>query len=145
MLRDVLLVRRRTLGAGHPEVAQALSALGANLLVQRKWADAEPLLREGLAIWDAKRPDDWSRFETQSLLGASLLGLRRHAEAEPLLLAGYEGLEARKAKLTVQTKSRVSDAGERIVQLYEAWGQPEKARQWRAKLAAASGEAGHGR
>jgi hypothetical protein len=28
----------------------------------------------------------------------------------------------------------VAEAGERIVQLYEAWGRPEKAAEWRVKL-----------
>jgi hypothetical protein len=122
----------------HPEVAQVLSALGANLLLERNWAEAEPLLRESLATWDAKRRDAWSRFETQSLLGASLLGQMKYAEAEPLLLSGYEGLETRKATLAVQEQSGVSEAAKRIVHLYEAWGRPEKARQWRAKRQASS-------
>jgi tetratricopeptide (TPR) repeat protein len=133
MLRDILVARKRTMGAGHPEVAQVLSALGTNLMLERNWAEAEPLLRESLAIWDAKRRDTWSRFETQSLLGASLLGQKKYAEAEPLLLSGCEGLEARKATLPVQEQAGLPEAAERIVQLYEAWGQAEKARQWRAK------------
>jgi serine/threonine protein kinase/tetratricopeptide (TPR) repeat protein len=142
MLRDVLVARQKSLGARHPDVAQTLLALGADLLVERKWGEAEPLLRESLSIWDAKRPDDWTRFETQSLLGDSLVGRRKYAEAEPLLLSGYEGLDARKAKLAAQWKSRLPEAGARIVGLYEAWGKPEQAREWRAKLAASSKEVG---
>ena len=60
-----------------------------------------------------------------------LLGQKTYAEAEPLLLAGYEGMKAREAKVP---KPRLTQAGERIVKLYEAWGQPEKAAEWRAKL-----------
>jgi hypothetical protein len=72
----------KKLGGDNPDVAQTLSALGRNLLEQPKWAAAEPLLREGLAIWEAKRPDDWNRFDSQSLLGDSLLGRKNHAEAK---------------------------------------------------------------
>ena len=34
-------------------------------------------------------------------------------------------------------KSRLTEAGERVVHLYEAWDQPEKAACWRARLGAA--------
>ncbi len=134
MLRDLLAARTKKLGAAHPDVAETLSALGAILLEKRKWAEAEPLLREGLAIWDAKRPDDWFRFDTQSRLGESLLGQEKYAEAEPLLLSSYEGLKVRAAKMPATSKMRVTEAGERIVQLYTSWAKPEKAREWRAKL-----------
>ena len=141
MLRDVLVARKKKLGAQHPDVAQTLSALGRILLEQRKWAEAEPLLREGLAIWDARRPDDWNRFNTQSLLGSSLLGQKKYAEAEPLLLAGYEGMRAREAKLPASKKIYLTEAGERIVRLYEAWGKTEEAAAWRAKLIPPRGQA----
>jgi tetratricopeptide (TPR) repeat protein len=141
LLREVLAAREKKLGADHPEVAQTLSALGLTLLVQRKHGDAEPLFRKSLAIWEAKRPDDWLRFNTQSRLGDSLLGQKKYSEAEPSLLAGYEGLKARQGKIPAPDKSRVAEAGERIVRLYEVWGQPEKAREWRAKLKPRSAQA----
>ena len=125
---------RRSWALSIPRVAQTLSALGRNLLEQRKWAEAEPLLRESLAIWDARRPDDWNRFDSQSLLGDSLLGQTKYAEAEPLLLAGYEGMRAREAKLPASKKIYLAEAGERNVRLYEAWGKTEEASAWRAKL-----------
>jgi eukaryotic-like serine/threonine-protein kinase len=134
LLRDVLAVRKRKLGALHLDVARSQSALGQNLLRQRKYSEAESLLRESLAIWDAKRPDDWLRFETQSLLGATLLGQKKYSDAEPLLLSGYEGLKARISNVPASSRTRLSEAGERVVHLYEASGKPEKAVEWRMKL-----------
>jgi len=134
LLRDVLVARKTKLGAQHPQVAQTLSALGRNLLAQQKWAEAEPLLREGLAIWESRRPDDWNRFNSQSLLGNSLLGQKKYTEAEPLLLSGYEAIRAREAKLPASKKIYLTEAGERNVRLYEAWGRTEEAAAWRAKL-----------
>ena len=128
------MARRQKLGAQHPDVARTLSALGRILLEQRKWAEAEAHLRDGLAIWEARRPDDWNRFNTQSLLGSSLLGQKKFAEAEPLLRAGYEGIRAREAKLPASKKIYLTEAGERIVRLYEAWGKTDEALAWRAKL-----------
>jgi hypothetical protein len=94
-------------------------------------------LREILVIRQKKQPDTWTTFYTQSQLGASLLGQKRYAEAEPLLLAGYEGMKQREAKIPAQVKVRLTEALERLVQLYDAWGKPEQAKEWRQKLEAA--------
>ena len=102
--------------------------------MQQKWADAEPVLRECLAIREKFQPDEWSTFNARSMLGGSLLGQKKYAQAEPLLLSGYEGMKAREAKIPAQGKPRLAEAGERVVKLYEAWGQTEKAAEWRKKL-----------
>ncbi len=60
-------------GPDHPQTLRSINALARAYLVDRP-ALAEPLLREALAIYEKKLPDDWHHFETQGLLGASLLG-----------------------------------------------------------------------
>ena len=60
----------------------------------KAWTEAEPLLRECLAIREKTQPDVWPTFNTQSLLGGALLGQKKYADAEPLLLAGLRGDEA---------------------------------------------------
>jgi hypothetical protein len=82
-------------------------------------------------------PDDWKTFNTQSLLGGVLLGQKKYAEAEPLLLAGYEGMEARQSTIPPQANPRLTEALERLVQLYEALDKPDEAAKWRAELEAA--------
>ena len=100
---------------------------------------AEPILRECLAIFQRKQPEDLTTFHAQSLLGGVLLGQEKYAEAEPLLLRGYEGLKAREGQIPpLYARYRVAEAGRRIVRLYEARGRPEKAAEWRAKLAGRS-------
>ena len=94
-------------------------------------------MRECLKIREQKEPDDWTTFNTKSLLGGSLLGQKKYAEAEPLLLAGYEGMKQREEKIPPQGKIRLTEAIERLVQLYDAWGQKDKADEWRKKLPAA--------
>jgi hypothetical protein len=78
-------------------------------------------------------------FESQSQLGRSLAGQRKNAEAEAHLVQGYEEM-----KKTAQGSGnrharsvpvqRLSDALERLVQLYDAWGKPAEAAKWRAEL-----------
>jgi hypothetical protein len=118
----------------HPEVADALAELGFNQLQQKKYTEAEPLLRECLKIREQQLPDDWRRFYTQSLLGCSLVGLKKYAAAEPLLLAGYEGMKAREQAIPAASRVRLTEALEWIIQLYEARGKPDQAAEWRAKL-----------
>ena len=110
-----------------------MAQLGLDLVQQRKWAEAEPLLRGSLAIREPIQPDDWTTFNTRSMLGGSLLGQDRYAEAEPLILSGYEGLKARETKIPAQHKLRLTEAIERVIALYKAWGKKDKADEWRKK------------
>jgi hypothetical protein len=73
-------------------------------------------------------------FDTRSRLGASLVGQQKYAEAEPLIVGGYEGLEARTDRIPAPARSRLSQAARRVVALYDAWGQTDKAARWRVQL-----------
>jgi hypothetical protein len=133
--REDLQRARRQFGAADPRTAGPLAVLGLNLLRQRKYADAEPLLRDCLALREKAGPDAWTTFNARSMLGGCLLGDKRYAEAEPLLLQGYEGMQQREAQIPPLGKRRLREAIERLVQLYDDWGRPEKSAEWRKKLA----------
>jgi eukaryotic-like serine/threonine-protein kinase len=67
-------------------------------------------------------------------VGADLAGQKRYAEAEPLLLAGYQGTTARKDRIDAALDLdgyHLGRAREWLVQLYQAWGKPDKAAEWR--------------
>jgi tetratricopeptide (TPR) repeat protein len=132
--KQVLKVRRAKLGANHPDTLQSMNNLTLNLLQQKKYADAEPIARECLAIRDKKEPEAWTTFNTRSLLGGALLGQNKYAEAEPLLLAGYEGMKQRKAKIPNEGKLRLTEALDRLVQLYDALGKKDESAKWRKEL-----------
>ena len=125
--------RRHALGPEHPDTMAAAADLALAYQSQRKFVASEPLAREALATDVKKRPDDWQRFRAESLLGASLEGQKKYSEAEPLLLEGYQGMLARKERMPVPERYQLDHAGEWIAQLYQAWGQPEKAAEWRQK------------
>src|SRR5262249_1682435 len=116
--------------------AATMAELGLNLLQQRKHAEAEPVLRDCLVLREKKEPDAWTTFNTKSMLGGALLGLKKYAEASPLLVQGYEGMKQREAKIPPQGKVGLTEALERLVQLYNAWGQKDQADQWRKELKA---------
>ena len=95
----------KTLPKDSPATGRLLAQIGLSLLQQKKWTEAEPLLRECLAIREKTQPDVWSTFNTKSLLGGALLGQKKYAEAEPLLLAGYEGMKQREKTIPPQARS----------------------------------------
>ena len=66
----------------------------------------------------------------------ALLGQKNYDAAEPFLLGGYGGLTERASKIPAGSKRLLKEAGERLVQLYEAWGKPDKAAEWRNRQAA---------
>jgi len=114
-------------------VADVSELLGQNLIRQRKYAQAEALLRPALSIREKGDRDNWGFFRAQAFLGASLAGQRRYAEAEPLLLEGYQGMLARKERIAAPNRYHLDSAREWIIQLYQAWGKPEKAAELKQK------------
>jgi tetratricopeptide (TPR) repeat protein len=136
---ETLELQKTRLGLNHPYTlatkAVHAGASGLMRLRQKKYAEAAPLLSEDLSGRERDMPNDWTRFRSASLLGASLLGQRRFADAEPFLNKGYEGMKEREAKIPASLKHELTDASERVVRLYEEWGKPKKAADWRAKLA----------
>jgi tetratricopeptide (TPR) repeat protein len=131
--RDALAVRRQTAKPDSALLADELADLGRNLLAQNKRSEAEPLLRECLAIRQAA-PDDWPHYDAKSLLGGALLGQGRYTEAEPLIVSGYEGMKERETKIAMPDRPRLWEAAERAVRLYEDWGKAERAAMWKAKV-----------
>jgi uncharacterized protein HemY len=111
--------------------ADLLGRLGRAYLAQKQWSDAEPHLRECVTLCETNRPDDWTTFDAQSMLGASLLGQKKYAEAEPLLLKGYEGMKQREKALEPRDAPRLTEALDRLIDLYTATNRPDEAKKWR--------------
>jgi serine/threonine protein kinase len=136
LFAECLAAARQTSGSNQQDVATALANLGRSLLRQRKHAEAEVCLRECLQIRDKEAPNAWTTFNAKSMLGGSLLGQEKYAEAEPLLLKGYEGMKAREETIPPLSRDRLTEALERLLQLYEGWGKPDEAGKWRKELTA---------
>jgi tetratricopeptide (TPR) repeat protein len=134
LFEETLKRVKARLGPNHLVTLKTTSSLCLGYIQAGQSTKAEPLLRESLAIREEKRPDAWTTFDTKSKLGAALLGQKKHGEAEPLLLAGYKGMKDREAKIPPPDKIRLIEALERLVQLYKATGNKDKAEEWQKKL-----------
>jgi serine/threonine protein kinase len=134
LCEEALSIFREAYPAGHPMTASAESALGEALLATGKATEAEPLLRDAVEVRSRTLPPEqrWQTAESSSLLGACLAVQGHFEEAEPLLLSAFETLQEAKAA----PPQRKVMAQRRVIALYEASGQIEKADEWRTKRSA---------
>jgi hypothetical protein len=130
LFREVLAAYRKTLPADHLDIADTLADFGLELTDNGRSAEAEPLLRECLAIRKNKLPPGhWKIAAAQGLLGGCLVRQDKLAEAELPLLAACEGLIAGKGPSARQ----VAWIHDRIIELYEKRGNPEQVEAWKKK------------
>ena len=104
-------------------------ALGRVLNRTGRSLEAEPLLREALAVHEGTVPRRSSTmaFTLLGSLGECLATEKRYAEAEPLLKESYETLTA----LQVPQSPMLDEARQRLVSLYNDWGKPQAADRYR--------------
>ena len=125
----------------HPRIPAAARAdavhRAALLLVSLdEPAAAESVLRPFLAAREAAGADGWETGQTRCLIGLALFRRGRHEDAEPLLLAGYDELKRCERPARPGEVSPVVHAARALAELYAAWGKPDQAREWRARLPA---------
>jgi tetratricopeptide (TPR) repeat protein len=140
LFNDLLDRRRRLAGDDDGKWIPWALRIGEEFTKCGQFAAAESHYRACLAVRQAKEPDAWSTFNTQSMLGGTLLGQKKYSEAEPLLVAGFAGMEDRKASIPEGGKPRLPEAARRLVELYSALDRPTEVAKWKAKLDALSAE-----
>jgi len=127
-------LQKAKLGPEHRSTLGSMATLGLLLLKMKNSAEAEPILRECLAGREKVMPDDFMTFNTQSQLGGALFGQQKFDEAEPLLLAGYEGMKQRQKSTTKNERTRLAEAAERLLQLYETLDKKEETAKWQEEI-----------
>jgi serine/threonine protein kinase len=131
---ELAALQRRKGPADSPELAAVQARLARCLLRQKKYTDADAILREVLKNRPKAQPDDWLFDDIRSMLGESLLGQKKYTEAEPLLLHGYEGMKQRAATVRAAEHLRLAEVMEQLVQMYDAMGRKDKADEWHRKV-----------
>jgi serine/threonine-protein kinase len=124
LLRQAVDINRKVLGPEHPDVASNLNSLALALQKVGRHQEAEIYLRGSVEIWRKNYPDDHFLIATtRNLLGGCLTEMGRYAEAEPLLTLSYAII----LKQFGPDHPRTRAARNRVVQLYQAWGKPQRA------------------
>ena len=95
---------------------------------QGRYQEAVPLFQEAAILYEkGLAPGHWAVANVKSNYGICLTKLGRYAEAEAELLEAHEGLQA--ALGAEHDRTQKAAAG--LVELYEAWNEPEKANAFR--------------
>ncbi len=138
--RKWLVVEKQKDGVVSAAYAGELASLGLNLLRQKKYTGAEPVLRECLdlreKLLEQKQVAPWLVANVKSMLGEALLGQKKLAEAEPRLVAGYEGLAQDKHAIPEAARDeRMTEAVQRLIDLAAATNKPHEEEKWQVELA----------
>ena len=102
----------------------------------KQYDAAEQIVRECLKTDRRVFSDWWFTYSARAILGECLLGQMKYKDAEPLLKEGYEGMKQREKTMPPEAKARLTEALERLVQLYAATGNAAEADLYRKELAA---------
>jgi len=112
-------------------LASALAARGSCLVEIGEAEEAEGSLRECIALREQHGEAAWLLWNTRSLLGEALTAQGKYADAEPVLVPAAEQIDPPE-----RWRDRRARALERVVRLYDAWGKPDDAAEWKARLEA---------
>jgi tetratricopeptide (TPR) repeat protein len=134
-LSDALRRSRKTYPDGHPTTVKIVQHLIDVRFAAGRAADAEPLVRELLALYEKRQPTHWITFYVRGLLGRAALARGRYADAEPHLLAGYRGLTERRASIPPDWLSKQAELADHLTELYVRRGDPDEVARWRAERA----------
>lgn len=133
MLRESLEMNRDMLGDKHPDVASSMALLASCLVGNGNYDEAYGLAVDARRVFtDTLSENHWRTAVAISTEGAALAGLKRYTEAEPLLVDSYAVLREDSGAMSIF----VTEAAQRLANLYSAWGKPEKAAQYLATLQA---------
>jgi tetratricopeptide (TPR) repeat protein len=132
LLAEALQARRRVFGAHHPDTTEDLSRLAFVHLQQHQYAQVESELQDLVPTGESPT-NTWFRFYGESVLGAALSAQKKYAEAERSLIDGHRGMSEWAATIPQDSKAALDRAVDWIVQLYQAWGKPERVAEWSAR------------
>jgi tetratricopeptide (TPR) repeat protein len=126
---ETLKIYLESFGPHYDNYPTALITQGLILNRTGKSKEAETILREAVKLRTESLPTGhfWIAV-ANSALGECLTTEKRFAEAEPLLLESYTALNSRLGQRDPRTK----EALRRLLKLYDEWGKPAQATQYRA-------------
>jgi tetratricopeptide (TPR) repeat protein len=119
---------------GHEGLGRIQLYLGRVLVAKKEYAEAEGLLQKARTLFSehyAMKPE--LAAQAANWLGEIQTIHQAYAQAETLLLPSMEPILSPKAEMS-PAERRVALG--HIVNLYEAWGKPQQAAEWRGKFEA---------
>jgi tetratricopeptide (TPR) repeat protein len=122
-------------GTDHATTLAATCTLGAVLSRQGRHEDAASMFEAASAGVEGSYSSWWVVIAYAAPYGRTLTAVQRFGEAETLLLEAYEQVDGPRA-MTDAARQAVLEA---LIDLYDVWGKPGKAAEYRALLLEADG------
>lgn len=131
ILANAVATSRRVLGQNHMETIAGLGETARLREAQGRLAESADLSRETIELaQQAKFKDDWQMGRYRLDYGRCLTRMRQFPQAEKQLIEGLAGL-----KTILGADHQLSKkAAQLLVELYEAWGKPVQAAEYRTLL-----------
>jgi len=130
--REVLEIRQNLPDASNLSIARAMNNLGVTLTFEQKYTQAEEFFRRSLELRIEELGEENQQTGTAfANLGTVLYRQGRYAESEPELLKGYQ-IRARNSSSSDDDVQDLKRLAGRLADLYNEWGKPEKAAEYRA-------------
>ncbi|NUO81814.1 serine/threonine protein kinase [candidate division KSB1 bacterium] len=131
LFREAYAMIKKSLPPGNPTFAFALASIGNARMAQGDSVTADSLFRAALVISQkAFQEEHWLTARIRTRLGLCLIKQQRYAEAEETLSAAYRFQKTAQGEQHPYTQETVTSLG----MLYEAWGKPQKAEEYRQLL-----------
>ena len=127
---QAIRIQRPSMPAIWYRLSQSLLWYGRLRIAEERPAAARPLFEEALGLRRRYEERKWRIAEVEVALGRCLSLLNRFEGADTLLVRGYKVL----LEEWGETDQRTQEAVDYLVALYESWGRPEQAEQYRSKL-----------
>jgi serine/threonine-protein kinase len=130
MSRQILALRGRVLPESHTAIAAALQTLGRCLDKQGDTTGGRRALEESLQLRKKYLTGSWAVASSEGVLADHDVFVKQYAKAESLLDDANEIL----VHAVTPTHPKMQLNYQRFIALYDAWGEPAKAAEYRAKL-----------
>jgi eukaryotic-like serine/threonine-protein kinase len=129
--RQILALRGKTIPDTHPSIAASLQTLGRCEDKLGDTTNGRRALEESLALRRKNLPaDSWLIGSGEGFLSEHYIFVKQYAKAETLSLDTYAIMLHALGPDHPKTQTAI----QRLVGLYDAWGRPAKAAEFRAKL-----------
>ena len=131
VLIKALDLHRRELGEGHQDTLVVVANLGELYVGQERYSEARSVLVDAVDTARGSLPDEhWLTGVLQSIYGSCLVGVEDFDEAEKSLLEAHRILKTVFGPENEWTTRTITST----VMLYERWGKPELAADFRSLL-----------
>jgi hypothetical protein len=134
ILGKAVEISRRVLGKNHAETIKGLGEMARLREAQGRLADAADLSRQSVEFAQQAKLDDWQLATYRLDHGRYLTRMRQFPHAEKSLLESLAGLKT----ILGQDHPLAKKTTQHLVELYEAWGKPVQAAEYRTLLSTKS-------